>query len=101
MAHPTEVTMIDVLLLSVFVSGRGIRSSGTRSSGRRVGTRPLRDKPFVPGKLRRRQVHPSLDALFTYFSLPPPKPVFGTKTICMVSMREPALTNTIWLQDTG
>jgi hypothetical protein len=28
----------------------------------------------VLGKLRRRQVHPSLDALFTYFSPPLPKP---------------------------
>jgi hypothetical protein len=62
MAHPTKVTMIDVLFLSVFVSGRVIRSSGIYSSGRRTGTRPLRYKSFVPGKLRRRQVHPSLDA---------------------------------------
>jgi hypothetical protein len=27
MAHPTKVTMIDVLFLSMFVSGRRIRSS--------------------------------------------------------------------------
>jgi hypothetical protein len=56
------------------ISGRGIRSTGIYSSRRRARTRPLRDKPLVPGKLRRRQVHPSLDALFTYFSLPLPKP---------------------------
>jgi hypothetical protein len=56
------------------ISGRGIRSSGIYSSGRRARTRPLRNKPLVPGKLRRRQVHPCLDALFTYFSLPLPKP---------------------------
>jgi hypothetical protein len=66
--------MFDVLLLSCLISGRGIRSSGTLSSGRRAGTRPLQDYPFVPGKLRRRQVHLSLDALITYFSLPLPKP---------------------------
>jgi hypothetical protein len=62
MAHPTKVTVIDVLFFSVFVSGRGIRSSGIYSFGRRTGTRPLRDKSFMLEKLRRRQVHPSLDA---------------------------------------
>jgi hypothetical protein len=49
-------------LLPVFARRRGIRPSGNRSSGRRAGARPPGNRSFVSRKLRRRQVHSSLDA---------------------------------------
>jgi hypothetical protein len=73
MAHPTKVTMIDVLLLSVFVSERGIRSSGICSSGRRVGTRPseinlLCQESFDKGKSILRLMHNLPISLYHYLT---------------------------------
>jgi hypothetical protein len=94
MARPTKVTMIDVLLLSVFVSGRGIRSSGICSSGRRAEPDPseinlLCQESFDEGKSILPLMHNLPISLYHYLSLD-----YGMESICMVSMREPALTNT-------